>query len=170
MPVSQVAPHHRSRYFHRANVSQHCLVRTPGEFGCSKKLQDKSELKSNLMESTRTAHQKSLEESVSHLHLEWEVLLTNPVLAPPRARFTSRALECSSFSVSSAGGPGTTPGSNDAPCMVTSFHFLRVEIHLSLFCSLDTITIHRVCLTCCLDPGATILRMCQSQDENIRCA
>ena len=40
------------------------------------------EEKKNMMESTRTAHQKSLEELVSHVHLEWEVLQTNPVLAP----------------------------------------------------------------------------------------
>ena len=49
--------------------------------------------------------------------------------------------------------------------MITSLHFLRVEIHLSLFCSLNTIAIHRVCLTCCFATVATILRMCQARME-----
>ena len=45
--------------------------------------------------------------------------------------------------------------------IINSFYFSCVEVHLSLFCSLSTVTIHRVCPACCLDPGATILRMCQ---------
>ena len=46
--------------------------------------------------------------------------------------------------------------------MIKSFHFLCVEIHLSLFCTLSSITIHMVCPACCLDPGTTVLRMCQA--------
>ena len=46
--------------------------------------------------------------------------------------------------------------------MIHSFHFLGVEIYRSLFCTLSTVTIHRVCPACCLNPGATILRMCHA--------
>ena len=54
--------------------------------------------------------------------------------------------------------------------MVNSFHFLCVEIHLSLFCSLRSITIHTVSPTCCLNPDTTILRVCQAWNGNTRCA
>ena len=47
--------------------------------------------------------------------------------------------------------------------MIHSFHFSCEETHLSLFCSLGSITIHRVCPACCLDPGPTILRMCNAR-------
>ena len=46
--------------------------------------------------------------------------------------------------------------------MINSFHFFCVEFHLSLFCTLSTVTIHRVCLACWLYPGTTVLRMCQA--------
>ena len=46
--------------------------------------------------------------------------------------------------------------------LINSFHFLCVEMLLSLFCSLGSITIHRVCPSCCINPGTTNLRVCQA--------
>ena len=66
------------------------------------------------------------------------------------------ALQRSSTSVSSA-GLFTTQFERRSPCVIHLFYFFRVEIHLSLLCSFNSITTRWVCLTRCFNSDATIL-------------
>ena len=107
--------------------AHHCLTRLP----------ERSELKSNLTESHRTAQQGSLERSLSHLHL---------------GKGNSADKSCSdtspwfifNFCLFSWWSRHDTRFQRGSSWIVNSFHLLCIEIHLSLFCTLSSITIHKV--------------------------
>ena len=145
--LTRVPEHSALRYFHRTYVSHHNLKRLP----------ERSQFESSLTRSHRMAPPGSPDFSASRLHLEWVFHMTNLVLALHEPVWPPEHFATFNFSLFSWWSRHDTRFQRSSPCVVHSFHFFRVEVHLSLLCSNNPITTRWVCLTRCLNSDATIL-------------